>query len=86
MHVCVLLGSQNKQRLFLFAALSYRFGNRGRECLLRGANWVFNSDSYRFVLKRLNLFGLCNDLSFIHLFKNRQEYKDIMNFNTQLCL
>jgi hypothetical protein len=25
------------------------------ECLLRGTNWVFKSDSYSFVLKSLNL-------------------------------
>jgi len=29
------------------------FINRGRECLLRGTDWVFKSDSYSFVLKRL---------------------------------
>jgi hypothetical protein len=25
------------------------------ECLLRGTDWVFKSDSYRFVLKRLRI-------------------------------
>ena len=29
------------------------FYNRGRECLLRGTNWFFKSESYIFVLKRL---------------------------------
>ena len=29
------------------------FYNRGRECLLRGTNWVFKSDRYSFVLKVL---------------------------------
>ena len=52
-HLCVLCGSQNKQRLFLYTALTYRFLNRSRECLLRGTDWVFNSDRYSFVLKGL---------------------------------
>jgi hypothetical protein len=50
MHLCILRGSQNKQWLFLFTALTYRFYNRGRECLLRGTKWVLKSDSYSFVL------------------------------------
>jgi len=29
------------------------FYNRGRECLLRGKDWIFKSDGYRFVLKTL---------------------------------
>jgi len=45
----------NKQRLFLYTALPYRFCNRGRECLLRGTNSVFKSESYIFVLKELNV-------------------------------
>jgi len=44
--------NQNKQRLFLFTALTYSLYNRGREYLLRGTDWVFKSDSYSFVLKR----------------------------------
>ena len=31
------------------------FYKRGRECLLRGTNWVFNSDRFSFVIKRLIL-------------------------------
>ena len=55
MHLCVLRGSQNKQRLFLYTALTYRFFyNRGRECLLRGTKWIFKSDRYSFVLKGLS--------------------------------
>ena len=30
------------------------FYNRGRECLQRGRDWVFKSEGYSFVLKRLN--------------------------------
>ena len=29
------------------------FYKQGSECLLRGMNWLFNTDSYSFVLKRL---------------------------------
>ena len=31
-----------------------RFYNRGRECLLRGMNWVCKSDKYNFILTGLN--------------------------------
>jgi hypothetical protein len=55
MHLCVLCGSQNKQRLFLYTALLIGFYNRGRECLLRGTVWVFKSDRYSFVIKLLNI-------------------------------
>jgi len=44
MHLCDLHGSQNKERLFLYTALTYQFYNRSKECLLRGKNWVFKSD------------------------------------------
>jgi hypothetical protein len=51
MRLCVLCGSQNKQRLFIFSVLSYRFFyNRGRECLLRGTDYIYR---YSFVLKGL---------------------------------
>jgi len=41
-HLCVLWGSENKQRLFLYIALTYRvFFITGAECLLRGTDWVF---------------------------------------------
>ena len=53
-YLCVLCGSENKQRLFPYTALTDWFLNRSRECLLRGTNWVFNSDRYSFVLKGLN--------------------------------
>jgi len=51
MHLCALRGSQNKQQLFLYTALTYRFFNRDGQCLLRGTDWVFKS--YSFVLKEL---------------------------------
>ena len=38
---------------FSFQHYRILFYNRGRECLLRGTDWVFKSDSYSFVLKRL---------------------------------
>jgi hypothetical protein len=50
MYLCVLCGSQNKQRLFLFIALT-GFYNRDGVCLLRGTDWVLKSDGYSFVLK-----------------------------------
>ena len=53
MHLCVLCGSLNKQRLFPYTALTYRIFKTEAECLLRGTNWVFKSDRYSFVLKRL---------------------------------
>ena len=53
MHLCVLCGSQNKQRLFLYTALTYRFLIQSRECLLHGTKWVFKSDRYSFILKGL---------------------------------
>ena len=46
-------GSQNKQRLFLYTALTYRFFKRNRQCLLCGTKWVFKSDGYSFILKGL---------------------------------
>jgi hypothetical protein len=53
-------GFQNKQRLFLYTAfLLINFYNRGRECLLRGKNWVYKSDSYSVVLKGLNHAIFC---------------------------
>ena len=42
MHLCVLCGSENKQRLFFYTALTYRFFITEAECLLRGTNCVFN--------------------------------------------
>ena len=71
MHLFVLCGSQNKQRLFLYTALAYLFCNRGAEGLLRGTNWVFKSDRYSFFLKGLN-----------SIFKN---YKQILIYCWRSC-
>jgi hypothetical protein len=43
-YVC-LCGSENKQRLFPYTALTDWFYNRDGECLLRGTDWVFVCDS-----------------------------------------
>jgi len=40
-HLCVLCGSENKQRLFIYTALTDWFLNRNGECLLRGMDWNF---------------------------------------------
>ena len=40
-YLCVLCGSENKQRLFHCTALIY---NRDGVCLLRGTGWVFRYD------------------------------------------
>jgi len=58
-HLCVLCGSQKNQRLFPYTALTDCFYNRGRKCSLRGTDWVFKSERYSFVLKRLN--GMLNE-------------------------
>ena len=52
MHLCVLRGSQNKQRFF-FSLYRINLSDfiTEEECLLRGTNWVFKSDRYNFVLK-----------------------------------
>jgi hypothetical protein len=39
--MCFVYGSQNKQRLLLFTALTDEFYNRDGKCLLRGTYWVF---------------------------------------------
>ena len=41
MYFCVLCGSQNKQPLFPYTALTDWFYNRDAVCLLRGTDWVF---------------------------------------------
>ena len=51
LYLCVLCGSQNKQRLFPYTALTDWFYNRDGVCLLRGTDWVFKCDRYSFVLK-----------------------------------
>ena len=53
MHLCVLCGSQNKQRFSLYTAITYRFYNRGRKCFVRGTKLVLKLDRYSFVLKEL---------------------------------
>jgi len=40
LYLCVLYGSENKQRLFPYTALN-EFYNRDGVCLLRGTDWVF---------------------------------------------
>jgi hypothetical protein len=40
LYLCVLHGSQNKQRIFLYTALTGRFYNRDGTCLLRGMTWT----------------------------------------------
>ena len=40
-HCVFICGSQNKQRLFPYAALTDWFYNRDGVCLLRGTDWVF---------------------------------------------
>ena len=40
-YLCVLCGSENKQRLFLYTAWTHWFYNRDGECLLRGTDWIF---------------------------------------------
>ena len=40
-YLCVLCGSENKQRLFPYTALTDWFYNWDGMCLLRGTDWVF---------------------------------------------
>jgi hypothetical protein len=40
-YLCVLCGSQNKQRLFPYTTLTDWFSNRQGVCLLRGTDWIF---------------------------------------------
>jgi len=44
MHLRFFYGSENKQRLFVFTTLTYRFLYRVKECLLRGTDLVFKID------------------------------------------
>ena len=41
LYLCVFCGSQNKQRLLLYSALTDGFYSRDEVCLLRGTKWVF---------------------------------------------
>jgi len=45
MYLCVLCGSENKQRLFPYTALTDCFYNQDGGCLLRGTDWVFMCNS-----------------------------------------
>ena len=46
LYLCVLCGSQNKQRLFPYTTLTDWFlYNRDAVCLLRGTDWIFICDS-----------------------------------------
>jgi len=45
LYLCVLCGSQNKQRLFPHTALTDWFYNRDGVCLLRGTAWAFKCNS-----------------------------------------
>ena len=49
MYLCVLCGSENKQRLFLYTALTDWFYNWDGECLLRGTDWVFKYNTAVFI-------------------------------------
>jgi hypothetical protein len=49
--LCVLGGSQNKQRLFLYTAFTDWVFFNNNECLLRGTDWVFKSNSADLGLK-----------------------------------
>ena len=53
MHLCVLCGSENKQRFFSLYSINLSVFITEAECLLRGTNWVFKLDRYSFVLKGL---------------------------------
>ena len=41
LYLCVLCGSENRQPLFPYTALTDWFDHRDVECLLRGTDWVF---------------------------------------------
>jgi len=40
-YLCVLCGSENKQRLFPYTTLTGWFCNQAGMCLLRGTDWLF---------------------------------------------
>jgi hypothetical protein len=48
LYLCVLCGSQNKQPLFPYTALTVGLYNREGVCLLCGTDWVFKYNSGRF--------------------------------------
>jgi hypothetical protein len=41
LYLCVLCGSENKQRLFPYTTLTGWFYNQYEKCLQRGTDWVF---------------------------------------------
>ena len=41
LYLCVLCGSENKQRLFPYTTLTDWFYKRDAVCLLRGTDWIF---------------------------------------------
>ena len=51
--MCFAWISEQTAILSLYSNDLSAFYNRGRECLLRGTDWVFISEGYSFVLKGL---------------------------------
>jgi len=49
LYLCVLCGSQNKQRSFPYTTLTDWFFNRDGVCLLRGTSWIFKYNSGYFL-------------------------------------
>jgi len=45
LYLCVMYGSENKQRLLPYTALPAGFYNRDGVCLLRGTDWIFEYNS-----------------------------------------
>ena len=70
-YLCVLCGSENKQGLFPYTALTdWSFYNQCRDCLLRSTSRIFKSDGYSFVLKGLiDWFPVRYELNFQSYFK-----------------
>jgi len=66
MYLCVLYGSENKQLLFPYTALSDCFCNRDEVCLLRGTDWVFIYSQFNiqqsYVLSTPYIYVFCVDL------------------------
>ena len=48
-YLCVLCGSQNKQRLFPYTALTDWFYNQDGECLLRATDCIFNCNYFTLI-------------------------------------
>jgi len=58
-YLCVLCGSENKQQLFPYTALTDWFYNREGVCLLRGTDWIF---IYNSTFCPHNVYVFCVDL------------------------